>query len=145
MKAVIQRVKQASVTVGGEVIGSIEQGLLVLLAIHQDDTEDMIERMAGKIARLRIFEDEQGKMSKSVQDIDGSVLVVSQFTLYGDCTKGNRPSFVASARPEKAEPMYNSVVEAIRNQGLPVATGKFAADMQVSLINDGPVTILIDV
>ncbi len=144
MKAVVQRVKRASVTVDGEVTGSIEQGLLVFLGIHQDDTDEMIEKMAGKIAKLRIFEDDEGKMSRSVQDIEGAVLIVSQFTLYGDVRKGNRPSFIESARPEKAEPMYEAVVKSIREQGLPVETGRFAAMMDVELVNDGPVTILIE-
>lgn len=144
MKAVIQRVKQSSVTVDGQVVGKIDQGLLVLLAIHKDDNEAMIEKMADKIVNLRVFEDEQGKMSRSVQDVGGSVLIVSQFTLYGDVRKGNRPSFTESARPEKAEPYYEGVVQAIRAQGLQVETGVFAAMMDVSLINDGPVTIIVD-
>jgi D-aminoacyl-tRNA deacylase len=144
MKAVVQRVKHASVTVGGEVTGSIEKGLLVFLGIHQDDTDEMIEKMAGKIAKLRVFEDDEGKMSRSVKDVGGSILVVSQFTLYGDVRKGNRPSFIESARPEKAEPMYEAVVESVRGLGLQVETGRFAAMMDVELINDGPVTILIE-
>ena len=144
MKAVVQRVKRASVTVHDEVTGEIEQGLLVFLGIHQDDTDEMIEKMAGKVAKLRVFEDDEGKMSRSVQDIGGSVLVVSQFTLYGDVRKGNRPSFIESARPEKAEPMYEAVVESVRDLGLHVETGRFAAMMDVELVNDGPVTILIE-
>ena len=144
MRAVIQRVKMASVTVSGEMVGKIDRGLLVLLAIHQDDTDTMIQKMADKIVSLRIFEDEVGKMSRSVQDVAGRVLVVSQFTLYGDVTKGNRPSFTQSARPEKAEPMYEAVVQAIRKQGIETQTGQFAAMMEVSLVNDGPVTIMID-
>ncbi len=144
MKAVVQRVKRASVTVDGEVTGAIKQGLLVLLGIHQDDTDDKIEKMAGRLARLRIFEDDEGKMSRSVQDIGGGVLVVSQFTLCADTKKGNRPSFVESARPEKAEPMYEAVVEALRALDVPVETGRFAAMMDVELVNDGPVTILFD-
>ena len=144
MKAVIQRVKEASVTVEGEVVGKIDKGLLVLLGIHQDDTEEMIEKMAGKIARLRVFEDEEGKMSKSVQVIGGSVLIVSQFTLYGDVRKGNRPSFTTSAHPDKAQPMYEQVVKAVREEGLGVETGTFAAMMDVSLVNDGPVTIIVE-
>jgi D-aminoacyl-tRNA deacylase len=144
MRAVIQRVTEGSVTVEGEVIGKIGHGLLVLLAIHVGDTDDMIEKMAGKIARLRVFEDEEGKMSRSVQDTNGAVLVISQFTLYGDVRKGNRPGFTDSARPEKAEPMYESVVKAIELSGLRVQTGRFASDMKVALVNDGPVTIIID-
>ncbi len=144
MRAVIQRVKQSSVTVDGEVVGKIDQGLLVLLAIHTDDTEPMIEKMAHKIANLRIFEDDQGKMSRSVQDVGGSVLVVSQFTLYGDVRKGNRPGFSNSAHPDKAKPFYEKVVDKIRAQGIHTETGIFAAMMDVSLVNDGPVTIIID-
>jgi len=144
MKAVVQRVKRASVTVDGEVTGAIEQGLLVLLGIHQDDTDDKIEKMAGRLARLRIFEDDEGKMSRSVQDVGGAILVVSQFTLCADTKKGNRPSFIESARPEKAEPMYEAVVEALRALDVPVETGRFAAMMDVELVNDGPVTILFD-
>jgi D-tyrosyl-tRNA(Tyr) deacylase len=144
MRAVIQRVKQSSVTVDGEVVGKINKGLLVLLAIHTDDTEPMIEKMASKITNLRIFEDGEGKMSRSVQDVGGSVLVVSQFTLYGDVKKGNRPGFTQSAHPDKAEPYYNRVIDAIKDFGLQVETGRFAAMMDVKLINDGPVTIIVD-
>jgi D-aminoacyl-tRNA deacylase len=144
MRAVIQRVKESSVTVDGEVVGKIDHGLLVLLAIHKDDNEAMIEKMATKIANLRIFEDDQGKMSRSVQDVSGSVLVVSQFTLYGDVRKGNRPGFTDSAHPDKAKPYYEKVVDKIRAQDLNVETGTFAAMMDVQLINDGPVTIIVD-
>ncbi len=144
MKAVVQRVKEASVTVNDEVVGKIQSGLLVLLGIHQDDTDEMIEKMAGKIVRLRIFEDEEGKMSKSVQDTGGGILVVSQFTLYGNCKKGNRPSFIESAHPDKAKPMYEKVVQHIQGEGLNVQTGRFAAMMSVSLVNDGPVTLILE-
>lgn len=144
MRAIIQRVTHASVTVEEQIVGQIGPGLLVLLAIHQDDEDPLIEKMAGKIARMRIFEDEEGKMSKSVQDIGGSVLVVSQFTLYADTRKGNRPGFTESARPQKAAPMYEAVAEAIASQGIPTQTGQFAADMKVNLLNDGPVTIILD-
>ena len=145
MRAVIQRVKQASVRVEGEVVGSINQGLLVLLAIHQDDTQDKIEKMARKLVQLRIFENEDGKMSRSVQDVGGSILLVSQFTLYGDCSEGNRPSFIASARPEKAIPFYEAVIEKIRVLGISVETGRFGQMMEVALINDGPTTIILDI
>lgn len=145
MRAVIQRVKQASVVIDGEVVGEISQGLLVLLAVHVNDTSDKVEKMAGKLLKLRIFEDEQGKMNRSVEDIDGSLLVISQFTLYGDCSSGNRPGFTDSARPELAIPLYESVVTRLKESGLSVATGRFGADMQVSLVNDGPVTLMVDV
>ncbi len=144
MRSVIQRVKQASVTVDGENIGQIDQGLLVLFAVHVDDTDDKVEKMAQKILKLRIFEDEEGKMNRSVTDVSGSILVVSQFTLYGDAFSGNRPSFIESARPEKAIPMYEAFVEALKKSGLNVETGKFGAEMDVELINDGPVTIILD-
>ena len=145
MRAVIQRVKHASVTVDGETVGSINQGLLVLLAIHQDDTEDKIEKMARKLVQLRIFENEEGKMSRSVQDAGGSILLVSQFTLYGDCSEGNRPSFITSARPEKAIPFYEAVIEKIRTLGITLETGRFGQMMEVVLINDGPTTIILDI
>ena len=145
MRAVIQRVKHASVTVDGETVGSINQGLLVLLAIHQDDTEDKKEKMAKKLVQLRIFENEEGKMSRSVQDVGGSILLVSQFTLYGDCSEGNRPSFIQSARPEKAIPFYEGVIEKIRVLGIPVETGRFGQMMEVDLLNDGPTTIVLDI
>jgi len=145
MRAVIQRVKNASVTVSGEVVGKIDQGLLVLLAIHQDDEDHVIQKIADKLVNLRVFEDEEGKMSRSVQDVGGSILVVSQFTLYGDVRKGHRPSFTQSARPEKAQPMYEAVVGAIKKLGIETQTGRFAAMMDVSLVNDGPVTIILDV
>ena len=144
MRSVIQRVKQASVMIDGEVVGKIDQGLLVLFAVHVDGTDDKIEKMVQKILKLRIFEDEEGKMNRSVTDVSGSILVVSQFTLYGDASSGNRPSFIESARPEKAIPMYEAFVEALKKSGLNVETGKFGAEMDVELINDGPVTIILD-
>lgn len=144
MRSVIQRVKQASVTIDEEMVGKIDQGLLVLFAVHVDDTDDKIEKMAQKILKLRIFEDEEGKMNRSVIDVSGSILVVSQFTLYGDASSGNRPSFIESARPEKAIPMYEAFVGAVKQGGLNVETGKFGAEMDVALINDGPVTIILD-
>ncbi|MBQ2170900.1 MAG: D-tyrosyl-tRNA(Tyr) deacylase [Paludibacteraceae bacterium] len=145
MRIVVQRVREARVEIAGETVGRIGQGLLLLVGIAEGDTMAEVELLAKKVAQLRIFSDEAGKMNRSVQDIEGGVLSVSQFTLYGDCRKGNRPSFVNAARPETAEPLYNALNQLLRTQyGLPVETGRFGADMQVSLLNDGPVTILMD-
>jgi len=144
MRAVIQRVKKAGVSVNGEIIGQISKGLLVLLAVHQDDEELVIKKMADKILNLRIFNDDQGKMNLSVKDVGGEIMVVSQFTLYGDCRKGNRPSFIKSAKPKKAIPFYEKFVEYTKEQGIRCETGKFGAMMEVELVNDGPVTIIID-
>ena len=144
MRAVIQRVKEAEVKISGKTVGKIGKGLLVLLAVHVDDTEDKIEKMATKIINLRIFGDQADKMNLSVKDMGGEILVVSQFTLYGDISKGNRPSFIESAKPDKAVPYYEKFVEKIKTSGLKTATGKFGAMMEVSLTNDGPVTIIID-
>jgi len=144
MRAVIQRVKEAEVKISGKTVGKIGKGLLVLLAVHVDDTEDKIEKMATKIINLRIFGDQADKMNLSVKDMGGEILVVSQFTLYGDISKGNRPSFIESAKPDKAVPYYEKFVEKIKVSGLKTATGEFGAMMEVSLINDGPVTIIID-
>ena len=144
MRAVLQRVKRASVVVAGETIGAIQHGLLVLLGVHQTDTAEQTRWLADKIAGLRIFEDANGKMNVSVQDARGSILVVSQFTLYADCQKGRRPSFIAVAPPEIAEPLYEQFANNLRALGIPVATGKFGADMRVELVNEGPVTIVLD-
>lgn len=145
MRIIVQRVREARVEIAGETVGRIGQGLLLLVGIAEGDTMAEVELLAKKVAQLRIFSDEAGKMNRSVQDIEGGVLSVSQFTLYGDCRKGNRPSFVNAARPETAEPLYNALNQLLRTQyGLPVETGRFGADMQVSLLNDGPVTILMD-
>lgn len=145
MRIVVQRVREARVEIAGETVGRIGQGLLLLVGIAEGDTMAEVELLAKKVAQLRIFADEAGKMNRSVQDIEGGVLSVSQFTLYGDCRKGNRPSFVNAARPETAEPLYDTLNQLLRTQyGLPVETGRFGADMQVSLVNDGPVTILMD-
>jgi len=144
MRAVIQRVKSASVKVDNKVVGQIGEGLLVLLAVHTDDTPKDIDWLAKRVANLRVFEDEQGKMNKSVQDVNGGILVVSQFTLYGDCSDGNRPSFIAAARPEKAKEYYEKFIEQMRATGVNVATGKFQEYMEVELVNDGPVTIIVE-
>ena len=144
MRAVIQRVSRAKVTVAGEVTGEIELGLLVLLGVGQQDAEVGADYLADKTAGLRIFEDDAGKMNRSVVDVGGAVLVVSQFTLYGDVRKGKRPSFDDAARPEKARALYEHFVERIRAAGLRCETGRFQEMMQVELVNDGPVTILVD-
>lgn len=144
MKLVIQRVRSASVVVAGETIGAIDAGLLILVGITVGDTEAQAEHLAGKAARLRIFQDDDGKMNRSVQDIGGACLVVSQFTLYGDCTKGNRPSYITAARPEEAIPLYEHFVAALREQEVRVETGEFGADMLVTLENDGPVTLILE-
>ena len=145
MRAVIQRVSSASVSIQGEQVGEIAQGFLILLGIESADTEDDIQWLAGKIARMRVFADEQGLMNQSLIDCQGQALVVSQFTLHAQTKKGNRPSFIRAARPEQAEPMYHAFMDALgRFLDSPCQAGRFGADMQVSLTNDGPVTILID-
>lgn len=144
MKVVVQRSKQASVTIGGEVAGAIEHGLVLLVGITHEDTEEDIRWMADKVAGLRIFEDENEKMNFSVVDAGGQILSISQFTLYGDSRKGRRPNFMAAARPEQAEPLYNRFNELLRDAGLVVETGRFGAMMDVSLVNSGPVTLIID-
>jgi D-tyrosyl-tRNA(Tyr) deacylase len=144
MRAVVQRVSRAKVTVAGEVVGEVARGWLVLLGVAPGDSRKQVDWLAEKVANLRAFEDADGKMNLSVQDVGGGVLVVSQFTLYGDCMKGRRPSFIGAAPPAVAEPLYESFVNALKMLGVPVATGRFAADMQVELVNDGPVTFVID-
>jgi D-tyrosyl-tRNA(Tyr) deacylase len=144
MRAVIQRVSSASVTVDGRPVGTIAHGLLVLVGVEKDDGTADAEYLAGKIRDLRVFEDESRHMNRSVQDVGGSVLVVSQFTLAADCRKGRRPSFDAAAAPEIARPLYQEVVRALKASGIPVETGEFQAMMQVALVNDGPVTLLLD-
>lgn len=144
MRAVIQRVSRAKVTVAGEAIGSIGPGLLVFLAVGNGDTPADSAYLAEKVAGLRIFENEDGKMSLSVGEVNGELLVISQFTLYGDLRWGKRPSFDAAARPELAEELYGRFVEDLRARNLPCQTGQFRAAMQVELVNDGPVTILLD-
>jgi D-aminoacyl-tRNA deacylase len=144
MRAVVQRVSRAQVAVGEEITGKIERGLLVLLGVSRTDTEADADYLAEKIVGLRIFEDEDSKMNRSLVDIAGSVLVVSQFTLYGDVRRGKRPSFDAAARPEQARYLYEYFVERIRAADLHCETGRFQEMMQVELVNDGPVTILLD-
>jgi len=144
MRAVVQRVSRAKVTVDGEMVGQIEIGLVVLLGVARDDTEADANYLAGKIVGLRVFENDQGKMNLSVQEVGGSVLAVSQFTLYGDVRRGKRPSFDAAAPPEKARQLYEFFVDQIRAAGLRCETGRFQAMMQVELVNEGPVTILLD-
>jgi D-aminoacyl-tRNA deacylase len=144
MRAVVQRVLSARVVVAGTVVGEIGPGLLVLLGVRTGDTAAESRWLADKLVGLRIFEDDAGKMNRSVDEVRGAVLAVSQFTLYADCQKGRRPSFIDAARPEVAEPLYEAFVNAIRLHGVPVATGRFGADMRVELVNDGPVTLVID-
>jgi D-tyrosyl-tRNA(Tyr) deacylase len=144
MRAVIQRVSKAKVSVDGQVVSSISKGLLVLLGVSGDDTNADVQYLADKTINLRIFEDAEGKMNLSVNDIDGEIMVISQFTLYGDCRKGRRPSFIDAARPEKAVPLYEAYVSALANMGRKPKTGVFQALMEVELTNDGPVTILLD-
>lgn len=145
MRAVIQRVAEAKVVIDGTIAGAIRQGLLVLLAVEETDTAEDIEWLSGKISRLRIFDDDAGLMNRSVQDIGGEILVVSQFTLFASTKKGNRPSFSRSARPELAIPLYEQFVARLtQDLGKPVQTGRFGAHMLVSLTNEGPVTIIID-
>jgi D-aminoacyl-tRNA deacylase len=144
MRAVVQRVSEARVTVDGELVGEIGPGLLVYLGVGDEDADADLAYLADKDFALRVFEDEAGLMNRGVVDAGGSVLVVSQFTLYGDCRKGRRPSFVHAARPEVAEAVYERFVARLREAGVPVETGRFAAMMDVASVNDGPVTILLD-
>lgn len=144
MRAVVQRVSEASVTVDGAVVGSIGRGFLVLLGVTEADSEDEAAYLARKIAGLRVFEDDAGKMNLGLSDIDGAVLAVSQFTLYGDVRKGRRPSFVAAARPEHALPLYEHFCERLADAGISVERGRFGAEMAVHLINHGPVTLWLD-
>ena len=145
MRAVVQRVSSAAVAVDGEVVGDIGTGLLVLLGVGRGDTEQSARWICDKLLKLRIFEDERGKMSRSVSEVGGAILLVSQFTLYGDVEKGNRPGFDAAAPPEIAEALYEKAVEYLKSaSSVPVATGVFRAMMQVSLVNDGPVTLILE-
>lgn len=144
MRAVVQRASRASVTVDGEVIGEIGTGLCVLVGVTHDDTQVEAVKLAEKLWKLRIFTDEDDKMNHSVADVGGQVLIISQFTLYGDAKKGNRPSYMAAARPEQAESIIDGVIWKLQELGAVVAAGRFGADMKVDLVNDGPVTIIID-
>ena len=144
MKIVVQRVSQASVKVGGEIVGEISQGLLLLVGIEENDEKEDAEWLSKKILDLRIFSDEEGKMNRSVKDIYGEILCVSQFTLIADYKKGNRPSFIKAAKPEKAVPLFEYFKGLIKSSGLKTESGIFGADMKVSLLNDGPVTIVMD-
>lgn len=145
MKIVVQRCSRAEVRIDGETVGKIGQGIMLLVGITHNDTRETADFMAKKIAGMRIFDDEDGKMNLSINDIGGSVLSISQFTLYGDAHKGNRPSYVEAARPEVAEPLYDYLNQALRNDyQLAVETGRFGANMQVDFVNDGPVTIVLE-
>ena len=144
MRVLLQRVTQASVRIDDAVVGAIDNGLMLLVGFTPGDTPATVEWMAEKVAGLRVFNDDEGKMNRDVVETAGALLVVSQFTLYGDAAKGRRPSFLAAAHPDVAIPLYEAFLAALRRRGLSVATGKFGADMQVSLINDGPVTLLLE-
>lgn len=144
MRAVVQRVRKASVTVDGRTVGAIGPGLMILLGVREGDTEEEARWLASKVATLRIFTDDEGKLNRSVLDVGGQALVVSQFTLYADCRKGRRPSFVEAARPEVADPLVEKFVAFLRREGLSVETGIFQAEMLVEIHNDGPVTVIVE-
>lgn len=144
MRAIIQRVSEAEVVVDNEVTGKIQQGLLVLLGVEEGDSQKDCDYLADKVAGLRVFDDAEGKMNLAVTDVDGKLLVVSQFTLLGDCRKGRRPSFVDAAPPEIGQQQYEAFCQRIREQGIDVETGRFRSHMQVQLVNDGPVTLMLD-
>jgi D-tyrosyl-tRNA(Tyr) deacylase len=144
VRAVVQRVREARVTVGDECVGAIGLGLAVLVGVTHADAPADAERLGRKVAALRVFDDEHGQMNRGLDDVGGAMLVVSQFTLYGDCRKGRRPAFVDAARPAQARALYERFVDVVRDAGVPVQTGRFQAHMQVALVNDGPVTLLLD-
>ena len=144
MKLVVQRVKESSVTIDGKIHGQIDKGLMVLVGFCEGDNEVIVDKMVEKMIHLRIFEDAAGKMNLSLNDVHGAILSISQFTLYADCRKGRRPSFIDAAKPEVAIPLYNYFNQKIAYSGIHVETGIFGADMKVSLLNDGPVTIILD-
>ena len=144
MRAVLQRVARASVTVEGEVLGKIGKGFMILLGVEDADTEEITDKMADKICKLRIFEDENGKTNCSLKDVDGELLLVSQFTLYANCKKGNRPSFIEAKNPEEANALYEYIIAECKKQIPVVETGSFGADMKVELLNDGPFTVIVD-
>ncbi len=144
MRAVLTRVSRASVTIDGQVVGSIGKGFLILLGVGQNDTESQCVKLADKLTGLRIFDDDNDKMNWSLMDVGGEILVISQFTLYGNCKKGRRPEYLAAARPELAIPLYEKFVQLCRDKGFHVETGVFGADMQVESVNNGPVTLIVD-
>ena len=144
MRAVVTRVSSASVTIDGAVAGAIEKGYLILLGVGPNDTQAVCDKLAEKICNLRVFEDENGKLNRGLEEVDGQLLIVSQFTLYGSCKKGRRPDFLAAARPETAIPLYEKFIELCAAKGFPVQTGRFGADMQVESVNDGPLTLIVD-
>ena len=144
MRVVLQRVKEASVTVDQKIIGQIKQGFLLLVGVTHEDTIDQVNWLADKIAGLRVFEDEEERMNRSLQDVDGQILSVSQFTLYGDVKKGRRPAFTEAAKPDLANALYEAFNERLRAQGLTVETGQFGAMMDIALVNDGPVTLILE-
>ncbi len=144
MRAVLTRVRSASVTIEGRVAGKIGQGFLILLGVTHDDTEAQAIKLADKLAGLRIFEDEDGKMNRGLETVNGEILVVSQFTLYGNCKKGRRPEFLSAARPEVAIPLYEKFVQLLRDKDIHVETGEFGAEMMVESVNDGPLTLIVD-
>lgn len=144
MRVVIQRSKKAEVAIEGMVVGAISKGLVLLVGINEEDTQEDVDYLVGKITKMRIFEDENEKMNLAITDVAGEILSISQFTLFADTKKGNRPSFIKAARPEQAIPLYEAFNQGLKDMGISVATGEFGADMQVSLVNDGPVTILLD-
>ena len=145
MRALIQRVTSASVKADGEIVGKIGKGFLIFLGVYEEDTEEKIEKLTKKIVNLRIFNDENDKMNLSIKDIKGEILLISQFTLCADIRKGNRPSFIMAKEPKDANVIYEKTIESIRNEGIIVEKGIFGADMKVELLNDGPVTILLDI
>lgn len=144
MIAVLQRVSRASVSVDGEVLGKIDKGYMILLGVIEGDTKEHLEKLCEKIVNLRIFSDDQGKMNLSIKDVNGEILLISQFTLAADCKKGRRPSFIKSAHPDYANQLYEEMATVIRTEGINCEMGRFGADMQVELVNDGPVTIILD-
>ena len=144
MRVVIQRAKNAKCTVEGQITGQIDHGYCIFVGFNNEDTDEIIDKMIHKILFLRIFEDENGKMNKSIQDVKGSILSISQFTLYADCKKGNRPSFTNAGKPDLATSLYDQFNQKIKDQGIHVETGIFGADMKIELLNDGPVTIVLD-
>lgn len=144
MKVVIQRVTEASVTIDGKVNGKIGKGFMLLIGVGTEDTKEQADWIAQKIANMRLFEDGDDRMNLSIKDVGGEILAISQFTLYADCRKGNRPSFMGAGKPEMSEPLYEYLCEALRGHGLHVETGIFGADMKVALVNDGPVTIVLE-